>query len=542
MSPVIDFFQKLGPDIVQRTFEHVYLSVFAMAIAAAVAVPLGVVFAHSRWKRLTGAVMGLVAVIQTVPSLALVAFIAILFTLIHLPLIGEPPALVALVLYALLPILRNTYTGIRQVDPTVIEVATGLGMKPRQILLSVELPLSLPVIMAGIRIATVWTIGVATLCTFIGAGGLGVLILRGLRSIQMDYLIAGTVPAALLAVVFDWLLAFAERWFTPDGPWSRIPLRRRLWTAAVLVLVTGAVLAAVRILQSHTPTGKPAPIRAAFDAEFFTRPDGYPAVCRHYGFSFPEKPQQMDAGLMYKAAAEGAVDVIDAWATDGRIAAFDLVVLEDDKNFFPPYYAAPLVRRDTLERYPELEQLLNGLAGKLSDATMQRLNYEADEKGDKASTIARRFLVQSGMIAAEAGRSPEPADTITIGGKPFTEQEILAEIMATLIECRTRLHVDRKLNLGGTKLCFDALRSGDVDLYPEYTGTGLVHILKQPVIADPDASYQTVQDAFARQFDLVWLKPFGFNNTYTLTMRREHARVLRINSISDLADYVQSQQ
>jgi osmoprotectant transport system permease protein len=123
------------------------------------------------------------------------------------------------VLYALLPILRNTYTGIRQVDPSVIEVAAGMGMRRRQILLQVELPLSLPVIMAGLRIATVWTIGVATLCGLIGAGGLGELIFRGLRSLPRtaDYLVAGTVPAALLALGADTALGALERWLTPPG-------------------------------------------------------------------------------------------------------------------------------------------------------------------------------------------------------------------------------------------------------------------------------------------------------------------------------------
>jgi osmoprotectant transport system permease protein len=549
MSVIIEFFEKLGPDILQRTLEHVYLTLVAMAIATAIAVPLGVLLAHSRWKKVSGAVMGLVAVIQTIPGLALVALIAILFTLIHLPLIGEPPALVALVLYALLPILRNTYTSIRQVDPTMIEVATGLGMRRHQILFSVELPVSLPVIMAGIRIATVWTIGVATLCTFIGAGGLGVLIMRGLRSIQMDYLIAGTVPAALLAVVFDLLLAFAERWLTPDGPWNRISLRKRFVAAAICAAILGIAIVGLHLVMSGRPAAasdgagsvRGVALRAAFDAEFFTRPDGYPAVCRHYGFSFPEEPQQMDAGLMYKAAAEGRVDIIDAWATDGRIAAFDLVVLEDDEDFFPPYYAAPLVRRDTLEQYPELRTVLGMLAGRFSDTTMQQLNYQADEQGKKASTIARNFLLQNGLIPADAAPDSESRGSITIGGKPFTEQEILGEIMAGLIECRTRLRVNRKLNLGGTMLSFDALRSGDIDLYPEYTGTGLVHILKREVIADPDKSYQVVKEAFAAEYDLVWLEPFGFNNTYTLTMRRKLAEHLGIQTISDLARYLRAE-
>jgi osmoprotectant transport system permease protein len=211
------FFDKLGLEILQRTHEHLFLTFFAMLIATAIALPLGVALARCRAAALVSVVMGVAAVVQTVPSLALIAFIVLLFALAHLPTIGVVPALVALVLYALLPILRNTYTGIRQVDPAVIEVATGLGMKPHQILFRVELPLSLPVIMAGIRISAVWTIGVATLCTLIGAGGLGDLIMRGLRTIQMDYLIAGTVPAALLAVAFDGILARLERWLTPEG-------------------------------------------------------------------------------------------------------------------------------------------------------------------------------------------------------------------------------------------------------------------------------------------------------------------------------------
>ena len=217
MNTVLSFFRKLGPEMLRCTYEHIFLAFFAMAIAVAIALPLGIYLARTRRRRVVSAVLGAAGVIQTVPSLALISFIVLLFALVALPTIGTLPALVALVLYALLPILRNTYTGIRQVDPSVVEVATGMGMKPIQILFSVELPLSLPVIMAGIRISTVWTIGIATLCGLIGAGGLGDLILKGLRSIQMDYLVAGTVPAAVLAVMADWLLGRLERWLTPEG-------------------------------------------------------------------------------------------------------------------------------------------------------------------------------------------------------------------------------------------------------------------------------------------------------------------------------------
>jgi ABC-type proline/glycine betaine transport system permease subunit len=220
MNTMIAFFEKLGPEILKRGYEHVYLVFLAMVLAVMIALPMGIYLTRCRWPKLVALILGVVGIIQTVPSLALIAFIVVIFAIISLPTIGTVPALVALVLYALLPILRNTYTGIQQVDRSIIEVATGMGMKPYQILFSVELPLSLPVIMTGIRIATVWTIGVATLCGLIGAGGLGDLIIKGLRSIQLDYLLAGTLPAATMAILFDWLLSRVEKWLTPKGMFS----------------------------------------------------------------------------------------------------------------------------------------------------------------------------------------------------------------------------------------------------------------------------------------------------------------------------------
>lgn len=217
MTRLADFFDKLGKDVAQHAYEHLLLTLIALGIAILIALPLGVYLTRCRWPRVVGLILGVAGIIQTVPSLALIAFIVLLFAFVALPTIGPLPAIVALVLYALLPILRNTYTGIRQVDPSVIEVARGMGMTSTQILLRVELPLSLPVIMAGVRISTVWTIGVACLCTLVGGGGLGDLIMRGLRSIQLDYMLAGTVPAALLAIVFDWFLGRLEGFFTPRG-------------------------------------------------------------------------------------------------------------------------------------------------------------------------------------------------------------------------------------------------------------------------------------------------------------------------------------
>ncbi len=211
------FIEKLGSEILLRTQEHLLLTITALIIAALIAVPLGILLARSRFKRGAQIVMSIAGMFQTIPTLALVSLVVLIFAFVHLPTVGTLPALVALIVYALLPILRNTFIGIKQVDPNVIEVAKGMGMTRRQILFKIELPLSMPVIMGGIRIAAVWTIGIATLCALVGAGGLGDLILKGLRSYLIDYLLAGTIPAAILALLFDGILALLENWMTPKG-------------------------------------------------------------------------------------------------------------------------------------------------------------------------------------------------------------------------------------------------------------------------------------------------------------------------------------
>jgi len=142
-------------------------------------------------------------------------------------------------------------------------------------------------------------------------------------------------------------------------------------------------------------------LASGFTHEFMEREDGYPGLVKHYGWSLGKEPKGMDPGLMYKAIAEGDVDLICGFATDGRIAAFDLVMLEDDKVFFPPYYAAPVVRSDTLDKHPELEGILNKLADRIDNKTMAQLNYEVDEKGRQASDVAREFLQKNGLIKAK---------------------------------------------------------------------------------------------------------------------------------------------
>ena len=358
--------------------EHLMLTYTAMAAAALIGLPVGLWV--TRRPAVRGPILALAGVVQTIPSVALLGLL--------LPLlgIGTRPAIVALALYALLPIIRNTYTGLDGVPAHLIEAADGLGFTGRQRFWLVELPLAMPIIVAGVRTAMVICVGVATLAAFIGAGGLGVFIFLGLQRSHNALILLGAVPAALLALWLD--------------------------------LAIGRVEAHLRL----DPTGgrRPAPRRAL------------------------------------------------AWAV------------------LPPLLV---------------------LAG--------------------GRTLAGR--------AATPPSSSAAADTITIGSKNFTEQHLIGEMMALLVEHRTPLTVSRRFGLEGTKILHAALVRGDIDLYAEYTGTGLMDVLKLPLATDPKQVYDSVAQAYATRYRLTWLAPFGFDNTYALCVREADAKTRGWSTISDLA-------
>ena len=200
------FLDRYGSQIARLTFEHVWLTGSAMLFAVAIGVPLGILL--TRRERLARPVIAVANILQTIPSLALFGL------LLPVPFLGDHAArlaIVALIGYALLPILRNTYAGIRGIDPELVDVANALGMTGRQRLFRVELPLSASFILAGVRTATVTCVGVATIAAAIGAGGLGELIFRGVASVDNGLVLAGAVPAALLALCADGLLGLAEK-------------------------------------------------------------------------------------------------------------------------------------------------------------------------------------------------------------------------------------------------------------------------------------------------------------------------------------------
>lgn len=202
-----DFFLiKYAPEILERTLEHLLLAGISIGIATLVGIPLGILI--TRQKNLRQPILGIANIMQTIPSLALFGL------LIPVPVIGgigTNPAIVALTLYSLLPIIRNTYTGIVGVDPAIREAGRGMGMTDRQLLLLLEIPLAMGVILAGVRVATVIAIGIATIAAAIGAGGLGVFIFRGISVVNNDLILAGAIPAAAIALLADFAIGWMER-------------------------------------------------------------------------------------------------------------------------------------------------------------------------------------------------------------------------------------------------------------------------------------------------------------------------------------------
>ncbi|MEN0003107.1 MAG: ABC transporter permease/substrate-binding protein [Bacteroidota bacterium] len=515
MDAINGFFQFIGDNqakLLEQMLEHVGLTFFSLLLAMVLAIPLGIYC--SRNQRFAPLVLGIAGVLQTIPSIALLGF------MIPLLGIGIKPAIFALFLYAILPILRNTYTGIQEVDPGVKEAALGMGLTPKQVLYKVELPLALPVLFAGIRTATVINVGVATLAAYIGAGGLGEFIFGGIALNNSYMILAGAIPAAVLAVLFDQGLAWLQQ------RQARPSVRQ----IALLGLTIPLFSAMYTLPQAYTSG-----IRAGFDPEFLGRADGYYKLADLYDLDF--NTLVLNAGLMYEAVENEEVEVISGYSTDGRIKSYNLKVLEDDKNAFPPYYCAPLLNLATAKEYPELLEVLNLLSGKISDEMMTELNYQVDFEKKLPAEVAKDFLVTQKLWKPDRQQGGE---VIRIGSKIFTEQYILVELFSQLINGYTGLDVESKAGLGGTKICFDALKVGEIDIYPEYTGTGFI-VIAQPdaatverLISDRDGVYEYVKAKFEEEHGILWLDPLGFNNTYALMVKEVRAQEKGWERIGDL--------
>jgi len=505
MSALVRFWITHERELATLVAEHIVLVAISTMLAVAIGVPLAI-FATRR-PRLASPLVAIANIVQTIPSLAMFGF------LLPVPLIGgvgARAALAVLVLYGLLPIVRSTIVGITGIDPSIRLAGVAMGMTPRQLLRQVELPLALPSIVAGIRVAAVVGVGSATIAAAIGAGGLGQYIYRGLSMVDSTVILAGAIPAALLALVVDGGLLWLERQlstrrrarsrgavvaaasalgivalgsavFATRSPNTIVvgsknfteqlilgeivaqtierdtglPVQRRLNLGGTLICdralmtgdvdvyveYTGTALTAIfhqpaskdsatvtakvrdlyaasgrtllpplgydntfailvraadaraRGLRTIEDAAKVAPSwRAGFGYEFLERPDGYPGLAQAYGLTFRNPPQVMDLTLSYRALASGQVDLIAGDATAGLIKGLDLVRLEDNRHYFPPYDAVPVARAAMLLRYPQVRLALEGLAGRISAAQMQEMNYAADAQHENPADIARRFL------------------------------------------------------------------------------------------------------------------------------------------------------
>jgi osmoprotectant transport system permease protein len=448
---------------------------------------------------------------QTIPSLAMFGF------LLPLPIVGGLGARVAvtvLTLYAVLPIVRTTVAGIRSVDPALVETAIGLGMTGRQRLWQVELPLALPSIVAGIRVASVIAVGTATIAAAVGAGGLGEYIFRGLAMVEPTVILAGAIPAALLALTLDGVLTLVERGVRrllaggrskavliasaglllatagaavlaaslsrEDGAVIRIGsknfseqillgellaqtieartdlrVERRLNLGGTFICdralragdidlyveYTGTAYAAIFKEPASTDPGRvldtvrgryaeagittlvslgfentfailvrgddarrlklrtisdAAPHApgwtAGFGYEFLQRADGLPGLTSAYGLRFAAPPRAMDLSLIYRALAEGQVDLIAGDATSGLIEAYDLTMLQDDRRYFPPYDAVVVARSVTVLAHPDVPAAVGSLAGRVSLEDMRRMNHEVDALRRDPSAVVAAFL------------------------------------------------------------------------------------------------------------------------------------------------------
>ncbi|MGE7915002.1 osmoprotectant update ABC transporter permease/substrate-binding subunit OpuFB [Lysinibacillus xylanilyticus] len=504
MTNFFEVFSERKGQLMASLLEHIQISFIALFFAVVIAIPLGIYLTNK--KKIAESIIGISAVLQTIPSLALLGLLIPLFG------IGKVPAIIALVVYALLPILRNTFTGINEVDPSLKEAAMAMGMNKRKRLVKVELPLAMPVIMAGIRTAMVLIVGTATLAALIGAGGLGDIILLGIDRNNTALIILGAVPAAVLALVFDFLLKKLEslsfrKTMTALSMISIVALsimilpllnfkeQEEIVIAGKLgsepellinmykllienetdltvqlkpglgktsfvfnALKSGSIdiypeftgtaiseflkeeainnnqedvyhqakegmmnkfgmvmlspmkynntyalavskeMAETYDLQSISDI-KPIQetIKAGFTLEFNDREDGYLGIQNLYGITL-SNITTMEPKLRYQAIETGNIDLLDAYSTDSEIRQYNLQVLADDQQLFPPYQGAPLLRKETLDKYPEIETALNKLANRITDDEMREMNYQVNVEGKNVEDVAREYLIKAGLL------------------------------------------------------------------------------------------------------------------------------------------------
>ena len=501
---IIQTFHERFADWNLALFEHLQISLLSLLLAVFIAVPLGIILV--KLPKLKEWMLQLTGVFQTIPSLALLGlFIPVLG-------IGKIPAVTALVIYALFPVLQSTITGLDSIDISLQEAAEAFGMNRLERLRKFELPLAMPVIVSGVRTAAVLIVGTATLGALIGAGGMGSFILLGIDRNNTALILIGAISSAFLAILMNIVIKYLENKslkkilislialitatalsFIPSiapmmnsrhllvagklGPEPEILINmyKELIEANSDIKVklepnfgktsflyealknkqidiypefSGTITSSLlknQVQVSNDPLEvyeaaregilnqdklvylKPMEYQntyalavkkdyankydlktisdlskvedsavAGFTLEFNDRDDGNKGLKSLYKLELNVKT--LEPNLRYQAINGGNVQIVDAYSTDSELIEYDLVVLEDDKQLFPPYQGAPLMRKDTLEKYPELEEILNKLAGQISAEEMSRMNYQVKVDKRSASEVAHEYLVNKGLV------------------------------------------------------------------------------------------------------------------------------------------------
>lgn len=289
---------------------------------------------------------------------------------------------------------------------------------------------------------------------------------------------------------------------------------------------------------AEDPVQQARKIKFAADHEFLIREDGLPALQEFYGFQFDEV-YGMVIGLTHEALRARDVDAALGYATDGKIKELSLVSLEDDKEFFPVYNPAPVIRQEALELFPEVETILNEIASRLDTKTMISLNYLVDLERYEPSRVAMDWLIAEGLIS-EDWQKPDGESYLVIGSKNFTEQKILGQIAIIALE-NAGIPVKDYTNLGDTKANRTALLEGKIDMYWEYTGIAWSNFFSEKATDMPDDIYSYIAKKDA-EAGLIWLKYAPFNNAYTILMCQERAEELEITTISELVAWIKQVQ
>lgn len=510
LQEIIQFFLNRFDFLYPLMLEHLQIAAISIIFASVIGIFTGIMI--SRFQKTSPFILGLISFIYTIPSISMLGF------LIPFTGIGNTTAIIALSIYALLPIVRSTYTGLTTIDSAILEAARGMGSTSRQILWKIQLPLALPVIVSGFRNMVVMTIALAGIASFIGAGGLGVAIYRGITTNNTAMSIAGSIMVALLALLADFIIGLFEKGITRHQK-KKTMSGLCLCILSVLLVIAGSlqnnhqketIKIATKPMSEQFIIGEmmkyliedetdyqvqltkgigggtsnihPALLNGDFDLypeytgtawsfvlkkdylpdeeelyrelisdyqkeyqldwvglygfnntfgiavmketaqtynlhtysdlakvsseliyggeyDFFERDDGFDAMAKAYGFQF-QKVIDLDIGLKYDALRSGKIDVMHVFTTDGQLSDDDIIVLEDDRHFFENYYAGTIVRMDSLEKYPQLKDVLMKFDGLISEKEMAQLNYEVETNGRDEQEVAREFLISKGLLEA----------------------------------------------------------------------------------------------------------------------------------------------